>query len=73
MGFDIEGARQAGYSDAEIASHLGKQSGFDVDAATRAGYKPDEIVNHLSSAAASKQAAQRDEPGKLSSLGAGAG
>lgn len=70
MSFDIEGAKRAGYTDDEIAAHLGKQRGFDVEAATRAGYKPQEIISHLSSAPAQPP---RDEPGKLTSLAAGAG
>lgn len=48
MSFDIEGARKAGYSDAEIAAHLGKQSGFDVDGARQSGYSDSEILAHLS-------------------------
>jgi hypothetical protein len=48
MAFDIEGARQAGYSDGEIADYLGKESGFDVAGAQKAGYTPAEIVGHLS-------------------------
>ena len=48
-GFDITGARQAGYSDAEIVSHLSTDdsSKFDFKAAEKAGYSPTEIVEHL--------------------------
>lgn len=30
MPFDIQGARKAGYTDAEIADHLASQRGFDI-------------------------------------------
>lgn len=45
--FDIEGARKAGYSDAEIADHLGKLRSFDVGAARSAGYSDADILKHL--------------------------
>lgn len=45
--FDFDGARKAGYSDAEIAAHLGTQKGFDVNGAMKAGYSPTEIIAHL--------------------------
>lgn len=47
MDFDIEGARKAGYSDKEIADHLGKQNNFDVDSARKSGYTDDQLVAHL--------------------------
>lgn len=47
MAFDIEGARKAGYSDAEIADHLAKQSNFDIAGARKSGYTDDQIVAHL--------------------------
>ncbi len=46
--FDIEGARKAGYSDDEIASHLAQTSGFDLAGAKAAGYSTNEILSHLS-------------------------
>jgi hypothetical protein len=51
MAFDVEGAKQAGYSDAEINSYLAKESNFDLRGARRAGYRDDEILKHLSSTA----------------------
>jgi hypothetical protein len=48
MAFDIQQARQAGYSDTEIADHLQKSSGFDVDGALKAGYGLNEIASHIS-------------------------
>ncbi len=47
MPFDVQGARSAGYSDAEIAAFLGPQMGFDVEGATKAGYQAAEIVGIL--------------------------
>lgn len=46
--FDINGARKAGYSDAEIADHLAKSRGFDTAGARKAGYSDAEILSHLS-------------------------
>lgn len=50
----IAKAKAAGYSDAEIASHLADSPdyGSKVKAATAAGYKPAEIVSHLAGAPA---------------------
>ena len=50
MAFDVEGARKAGYSDAEINQYLGQQSKFDVEGARKAGYNDAEILQHLSAA-----------------------
>jgi ribosomal protein L29 len=45
--FDIEGAKKAGYSDAEIADHLAQQAGFDSAGARKAGYSDAEIIQHV--------------------------
>lgn len=50
MAFDVEGAKKAGYSDAEIADHLAKQSNFDIAGAKKAGYNDAEILQHLTAA-----------------------
>lgn len=50
MAFDVEGARKAGYSDAEIADHLAQQRSFDIKGARAAGYGDSDIVAHLSAA-----------------------
>lgn len=47
MTFDIQGAKSAGYSDAEIADYLGQQKKFDVSGARKAGYSDGEIVSHF--------------------------
>lgn len=51
MAFNTQKARAAGYSDAEIADYLGKDSGFDTTKARQAGYTDAELVTHLSSLA----------------------
>ena len=55
MGFDIEGARKAGYSKPEIVDHLAKQSNFDIAGAKKAGYSDAEILQHLSTAASAPE------------------
>lgn len=52
MAFDVEGARKAGYSDAEIADFLGAEGKFDVPGARKAGYSDDEIIQHFTTPAA---------------------
>lgn len=47
MAFDLDGARQAGYDDDEIADHLGSKTGFDTAAARKAGYSTAELLGHL--------------------------
>jgi hypothetical protein len=49
MPFDLEGARKAGYSDADIANYLASKQGFDVGGARKVGYGDQEIIDHLSS------------------------
>ncbi len=55
----IAQAKAAGYSDAQIATHLAESPEFGgkVKAATAAGYKPEEIVSHLAGAPAAPRAA----------------
>lgn len=50
MGFNVEAARQAGYSDPEIAAHLAEDQGFDVAGAKQAGYTDVEIIAELAPA-----------------------
>jgi hypothetical protein len=47
MAFDVEGARKAGYSDAEIANYLSKAAKYDAEAARKAGYSDSELIAHL--------------------------
>jgi len=55
MALDIEKARQAGYSDAEIVDFLGKDSTLDINKARQAGYKDSELLQHFSSLPAPKK------------------
>jgi hypothetical protein len=50
MAFDVEAARKAGYTDAEIAAHLASTRQFDVAAAKKAGYSDTELISYLSGA-----------------------
>lgn len=49
--FDVAGAKDAGYSDDEIAAAVAKRANFDKDAAEKAGYSPQEIIQFLVPAA----------------------
>lgn len=46
--FDVEGARAAGYTDAEIADFLADEEAFDAAAAREAGYTDAEIIGYIS-------------------------
>jgi hypothetical protein len=46
--FDVEGARAAGYTDAEIADYLASQDAFDAASARKSGYTDAEIIDYLS-------------------------
>lgn len=45
--FDVEGARAAGYTDAEIADYLANQEAFNAVDAREAGYTDAEIIDYL--------------------------
>lgn len=45
--FNYEGAKKAGYSDAEIAAYLAPQKRFNLEGAIKAGYSYSEVVDHL--------------------------
>lgn len=47
MAFDVDGAKQAGYSDAEIADHLAAENKFDAAGARKSGYSDAEIIAHF--------------------------
>lgn len=48
MPFDVQGSRNAGYSEDEIVAYLTETSNFDLKGAQDVGYSNDEIINHLS-------------------------
>lgn len=47
MTFDIQGAKQAGYSDSEITGFLAQQGKVDLEGAHGAGYSDADILNHV--------------------------
>lgn len=47
MNFDIEAAKQEGYSDAEIADYLAQEQQFDIAGARAEGYTDEELLQHL--------------------------
>lgn len=47
--FDVQKARESGYSFSEIADFMGQSVGYDTTAARKAGYKDVEIINHINS------------------------
>lgn len=59
MAYNVEGARQSGYSDDEIADFLSRQMGFDAEGARKSGYSSAEIIRHLSPANATIRAKQQ--------------
>jgi hypothetical protein len=56
--FDVEGARRAGYTDAEIADFLAGEEAFDTAAAREAGYTDAEIIGYISAAPTAPAAAK---------------
>lgn len=73
MPFDVEAAKAAGYSDAEIADYLGQDSGFDSAAARQAGYSDAEILGHLTAQPATPPRSIGQEFGRQLGLTARAG
>jgi len=47
-GFDVDGARKAGYSDDEILKHLTESRKFDISGALKSGYAKPDLIQHLS-------------------------
>ena len=47
MPFDIAGAKQAGYTDAEILKYLAPETKFDTEGARKAGYNDAEILGFI--------------------------
>lgn len=62
MAFDVEGARKAGYSEAEIADYLGSQNNFDVAGARKAGYSDAEIIGHFAGTMTPEPTPTPEEP-----------
>jgi hypothetical protein len=70
--FDVNAAKQAGYSDSEIVEHLGKQSSFDVAGARASGYDDAALLQHLT-AAPKVAPVEAEKPGVGETLLIGAG
>jgi hypothetical protein len=68
--FDAEGARAAGYTDAEIADYLAEQEAFDAAAAREAGYTDADIIGYIS-AAPVKPVKREPEPDRSAAQYAG--
>lgn len=68
--FDVEGARAAGYTDAEIAEYLAAEEAFDAAAAREAGYTDAEIIGYISAAPA-KPVKPEPEPDRSAAQYAG--
>ena len=51
MALDIEKAKAAGYSDAEIVDHLSQSSTLDVNKARKAGYSDSDLLQHFKNVA----------------------
>ena len=51
QGFDVQAARDSGYTDDEILSHLTTTRKFDIAGAQTSGYSTDDIIKHLSASA----------------------
>src|SRR5688572_19944916 len=68
MSFDVEGARKAGYTDAEIADHLAGQSKFDAAGARKSGYTDADIISHLSQAQSTQASAPQPQKKPLNPL-----
>ncbi|CAB4168693.1 hypothetical protein UFOVP580_16 [uncultured Caudovirales phage] len=73
--FDVDGARAAGYTDAQIAEKLAEKANFDVQGARAAGFKDDQIIGRLVqpvTKAATPQS-EVEDPGMLGATLIGAG
>lgn len=52
-GFDVLGAKKAGYTDEEIAGYLAGEAGFDIQGALQAGYSNKDVIQYLNKTGAS--------------------
>jgi hypothetical protein len=68
MAFDLEGARKAGYSDAEIADLLARRFNFDIKGARSAGYSDGEVIAQLAGKAGIPGQQTPESPGSTGML-----
>jgi len=71
--FDINGARQAGYSENEIADFMAQQRGFNISGAREAGYSDNEILSHLDSLQSTDRSFKEIGLDTVKQLGVGVG
>ncbi|MFW9601839.1 MAG: hypothetical protein ACMV1B_05920 [Prevotella sp.] len=71
--FDINGARQAGYSENEIADFMAQQRGFNISGAREAGYSDNEILAHLDSLQSTDRSFKEIGLDTVKQLGVGVG
>lgn len=57
MKFDINAAREAGYSDNEIAGYLATENKFDLEGALKSGYSATDVVDFLAKPPSAEPAA----------------
>lgn len=69
--FDVEGARAAGYTDAEIADYLANQEAFSAIDAREAGYTDAEIIDYLAKPSAKPVKSAKPEPDRSAAQLAG--
>lgn len=68
--FDVAGARQAGFTDEQIADHLAKKTGYDIAGAREAGFADVDIIRHLTPAPVrDEKAPEPEKPKKKATIG----
>ena len=72
LNFDVDGARKAGYTDAQIADTLAQKANFDTAGARAAGFKDVDIISRLVAPKAQPKV-EAEDPGVAQSILIGAG
>ena len=72
LDFDVDGARKAGYTDAQIADTLAQKANFDTAGARAAGFKDVDIISRLVAPKAQPKV-EAEDPGVAQTLLIGAG
>lgn len=72
LNFDVDGARKAGYTDAQIADTLAQKANFDTAGARAAGFKDVDIISRLVAPKAQPKV-EAEDPGVAQTLLIGAG
>jgi len=69
-GFDLNAARQAGYSDDEILQHLTSSRNFDVNSAIKSGYSKQDVIGYLASTPAPNTQGQTPGASQITGISA---